>query len=313
VIVSYGQNVLTDDMINQVNSTPKEGIFSIAETVKFDKQILRADEIVFAPNSTLELTNMDYDWIILIADKIKFTAPLKKATIKRGFEIYASDGDKGEQGLNGNNGSGTGSNGTNGQDGKKGGKGNTKQLPNIYIVTNQVTSQKSNLAPDYINLKLILPGIDGGRGGIGGEGGDGGNGTKGVKGANGVVDCRRGGGDGGNGGNAGKGGQGGDSGNGGDGANIVFIGTDSALEVLSYSIIINTGGDSGIPGRPGQVGFSGNGGAGGDGTFYCSGGDAGRKGLIPNPKNNGIGQLGEEGSKGKIDKVLISKYINLQF
>ena len=314
--ISYGQNKLTNEMIDKINATEKQSIYSIAETVKFDKQILRADEIVFAPNSVLELTNMDFEYIILVADKIKFTAPLKKATIKRSFEVFAEsgkDGSNGSNGTNGTTGGKNGSDGTSGGVGEKGEKGKTKELPKIYIITNQVTSQASEQAPDYINLKLLFPGIDGGNGGGGGRGGQGGNGGDGRKSSSGLVDCKRGGGDGGNGGQAGKGGQGGDAGDGGSGADIIFIGSESALEVLSYSVIINTGGDSGIPGQGGAVGFPGFGGGPGAGSVHCHGGDTGSKGGIPDPSNEGIGNVGLEGQKGTVEKYKLTEFPTITF
>jgi len=312
----YGQNQLTEEMIKKINLTDKQGIYSVAEVVKFDQQVLRADELVFSPNSVLELTNLDYDYILIVANKIKFTAPLKKATIKRAFDVFAengTDGNLGSNGVSGTTGGKNGSDGTNGGIGQKGGKGKTKQLPKIYIITNEVTSQASNQALDYINLKLLFPGIDGGSGGNGGRGGNGGNGGNGRKSSSGAFDCKRGGGDGGNGGLAGKGGQGGDGGDGGNGADIFFIASDSAMEILSYSVVINTGGDSVAAGLPGAIGFPGFGGGAGAGSIHCSGGDSGANGKNPVPLNEGNGQSGKEGAKGKIEKFNISNVEGLHF
>ena len=314
--VSHGQNALTDEMINKINLAEKQDIFSVAETVKFDGQILKADEIVFAPNSVLELTNLEYPWIIIIADKIKFTAPLKKAIIRRNFDVFAASGVRGSQGANGSNGTRSGRHGTTGgagESGEKGGAGETKQLPKVYIVTNSVIGQESEQAPDFINLKLIFPGVDGGNGGTGGIGGNGGRGGNGRDGSDGPFDCRSGAGDGGNGGIAGKGGQGGDAGNGGNGSDIIFIGSEQALEVLSYSIIINTGGDGGIKGQPGISGSPGSGGNRGNSSTHCGWGDRGKQGAYPSPKDNGYGKEGAEGEKGKVNKYLISEYSNIAF
>lgn len=313
---SYGQNKLTAEMIDKINTTEKQSIYSIAETVKFDKQVLRADEIVFAPESILELTNLNVEYIVIIADKIKFTAPLKKATIKRSSEVFADNGIEGTLGSNGSDGTTNGRHGTKGADGgagSKGTKGETKKLPKIYIVTNMVTSQASEQAPDFINLKLLFSGIDGGNGGRGGSGGDGGNGGNGRKGSDGPFHCKSGPGDGGNGGNTGKGGQGGDAGDGGNGANIIFIGSQAALEVLSYSVIINTGGDTGIAGRPGANGSPGSGGTGGAGSSFCHGGSSGKKGNITDPANEGSGVNGKEGAKGTVEKFDISEFTGLIF
>lgn len=176
-----------------------------------------------------------------------------------------------------------------------------------------MTSQESEQSPDYINLKLLFLGIDGGNGGRGENGGDGGNGGNGKRSSDGPLHCRRGGGDGGNGGLSGKGGQGGDGGNGGNGADIIFIGSESALDVLSYSIILNTGGGSGTLGRPGALGLPGRGGAAGSGSTFCHGGDRGRDGGSPIPTNEGTGQLGKDGEKGKVDRYKISELQGIIF
>lgn len=302
-------NEISSSIISQINSATKQSIYSVADTVKFNGQVIKADEIVFAPNSVLELTNLKQEWVAIVADKIKFTAPLKKATIKRSFDVYAKNGSRGSQGGNGANGGRSGrhgSSGVPGQPGGKGGNGQTLKLPTLYIIANEVLSQKSSTAPDYINLKLIFPGLDGGNGGTGGIGGKGGNGGNGRKGSDGVIDCRSGAGDGGTGGTAGKGGQGGNAGDGGDGANIVFVGSTEALEILSYSIIINTGGDTGIAGQGGSAGSPGAGGNRGNSSTHCGWGDNGRDGGYPSPRNLGNGSLGKEGNKGTVDKIDIS-------
>jgi hypothetical protein len=300
---------LSNSIISKINSTTKQSIYSVADTVRFDGQVIRADEIVFAPNSVLEISNLNQDWVAIVADKIKFTAPLKKATIKRSFDSYATNGSRGSQAGNGANGKSSGRHGSSGGAGKtggKGGNGQTLKLPTLYIITNEVLSQKSSTAPDYINLKLIFPGLDGGNGGTGGIGGKGGNGGSGRKGSDGLVDCKSGAGDGGTGGTAGKGGQGGNAGNGGQGGNIVFVGSTEALEVLSYSIIINTGGDTGIAGQGGSAGSPGAGGNRGNSSRSCGWGDNGSDGVYPSPRNLGNGGLGSEGKKGTVDKIDIS-------
>jgi len=307
---------LSNAIISKINSTPKQSIYSVADTVKFNGQVIKADEIVFAPNSVLEISNLNQEWVAIVADKIKFTAPLKKATIKRSFDIFASNGSRGLPGGDGANGGSSGRHGHSGHEGQPGGTGGmgkTMQLPTLYIITNEVLSQKSSTAPDYINLKLIFPGLDGGNGGTGGIGGRGGNGGHGRDGSDGVFDCRSGAGDGGIGGTAGKGGQGGDAGNGGDGANIVFVGSTEALEVLSYSIIINTGGDAGIPGQGGSAGSPGAGGRRGGSSTHCGWGDNGNDGGYPSPRSLGSGNKGSEGKKGAVDKLNISnaKGINI--
>ncbi|MGD9717304.1 MAG: hypothetical protein AB7U26_09545 [Sulfuricurvum sp.] len=317
IVMSHGlmAETIPDDVVSTINSIQKQSIYSIADTVKFDGQIIKADEVVFGPDSVLEFTNLKQDWIAIVADKIKFTAPLKKATIKRSFDVFSVDGQRGSTGRNGINGRTHhrhGTNGGNGGDGGQGGKGGSTKLPTLYIIANSILSQASSTAPDYINLKLIFPGIDGGKGGNGGIGGKGGNGGNGRDGSDGFLSCRSGAGNGGTGGLAGKGGKGGDGGNGGNGAKIVFVGDQSVLDVLSYSIVINTGGDSGIPGQAGSVGVPGIGGQRGHSSHHCGWGQNGLTGEYPNPNNLGVGNLGRSGDKGSVEKIELSKVNGLK-
>ena len=306
------QETLRNEVISKVNDTEKRELFSVAEIVKFDDQILRTDQLVFSSNSILEFTNLSYPWIAIVADSIKFAAPLKKATIRRKLDIIADNGKNGKNGDNGINGGRPygrhGHRGGNGFQGQNGGTGETINLPDIYIITRGIKSQESNQTPDYINLKLIFPGIDGGRGGLGGDGGSGGYGGDGRKARSNPIHCESGGGNGGTGGDAGLGGKGGNGGNGGNGSNIYFLGNSETLDVLSYATIVNTGGDGGLYGSPGRVGRPGKGGSMGGGEGHCGGGKTGVIGSIPNPNNLGIGSLGNDGQKGSVIQYKIDDF-----
>lgn len=311
IFILSSQETLPNEVIIKVNDTEKRDLFTVADVVKFDKQILRTNQLVFSSNSTLELSNTTFPWIAIIADSIKFAAPLKKATIRRNLNIIAKKGGTGKKAANGNNGGRSGRHGHrggNGFNGEQGDSGETLNLPDIYIITNGITSQQSNQAPDYINLKLIFPGIDGGRGGNGGNGGNGGKGGNGRKGSDGPGHCRSGGGNGGQGGNAGLGGQGGNGGTGGNGANIYLVGNNNTLDILSYATIINTGGEGGLYGRPGLAGTPGLGGGMGRGSTFCGGGRSGVNGIIPNPDNLGIGSIGNDGQKGSVIQYKIDDF-----
>lgn len=308
IITANIDEALPKEVLDAINNeTDITTVFSVGTNEHFNGQIIRSNEIVFSENAHLIIDNIDFPWIVIIADKIKFQNPNKtaKITFAKANLTTPNQASKGDNGGNASGRSGRhGNPGGHGQSGKTGYKGITKQLPHIYIITKELTSPSGT--PAFAPLAILGNGIQGGQGGQGGNGGNGGNGYSGLKAAPGIPDCRRGGGNGGNGGNAGKGGKGGDGGDGGNGVSLTVISTSTVNNSFSYVQLLNTGGFGGPGGVPGNHGGIGSGGEKGRGKGNCGGGSGGSNGKIPSPRNLGYGNEGKVGNKGKFVLVTAS-------
>jgi hypothetical protein len=279
IITANIDEALPKEVLDAINNeTDITTVFSVGTNEHFNGQIIRSNEIVFSENAHLIIDNIDFPWIVIIADKIKFQNPNKtaKITFAKANLTTPNQASKGDNGGNASGRSGRhGNPGGHGQSGKTGYKGITKQLPHIYIITKELTSPSGT--PAFAPLAILGNGIQGGQGGQGG-----------------------------NGGNARKGGKGGDGGDGGNGVSLTVISTSTVNNSFSYVQLLNTGGFGGPGGVPGNHGGIGSGGEKGRGKGNCGGGSGGSNGKIPSPRNLGYGNEGKVGNKGKFVLVTAS-------
>ncbi|WP_315755832.1 MULTISPECIES: hypothetical protein [unclassified Bradyrhizobium] len=301
---------LPPDIAAAIKAAPlTQTLIPISGEEKFAQQIIKADEISFAAGAKLTLTGLNYPYIVVAAQRIKFANPDTYSIIQRDPQAVAAVGSDGPAGPNGADNPGeTNRTGNPGYPGGPGGPavaGQTRQLPDVYLVAGELSDPKGPIPAGLLNLVLLFRGIDGGDGGTGGKGGNGGRAGNGKEGATSLFDCKEGGGPGGTGGAAGPGGRGGDAGAGGQGADLVFVTTRPAYEVLSYSRINNVGGRAGLPGRGGSPGNPGPGGKGAPANGWCKGTGGGSPGNFPSPANLGFGNPSPDGAKGTVTAVIL--------
>lgn len=283
-------------------------IYPVTGAERFTGQILKADEIVFAPGASLTLTATERPWIVIVAKKWKFADVAQWVKIA----ATAAPAAAGAQGARGSNGADNwgetgrhGNPGYPGAPGGTGGRGATVRLPRIYLVGGEFTSPDGAPLPGALRLALSFAGVPGGAGGIGGAGGNGGHGGNGKEGATGPFDCHEGPGPGGDGGAAGRGGAGGDGGTGGNGADLVYVSLAEGIEQLSYARVINTEGYGGSGGRAGRVGSPGGAGSGAGRNGWCGSSGPGSAGAYPSPADGGPGRDGDDGHKGSVTAITV--------
>ncbi|MGZ0703535.1 hypothetical protein [Pseudomonas piscis] len=290
-------------------------IYPVSGEESFTGQILKADELVFQQDSRLVLKSLEAPWIVIAAKKWKFLKPNSPTKIERDRYVSVQNGADGDTGPNGANGTGEvnrqGNPGAPGLPGGPGTDGESKNLPVIYLIAGEISSPDGEPKPGFINLNLIVRGINSGSGGKGGLGGNGGKGAPGKEGATSAFDCKEGPGRGGRGGNAGQGGQGGQGGNGGNGADIVIVSTQAGLELFSYANIVNAGGQGGSAGVPGRVGVYGAGGRAAGSNGWCKPGQPGAVGEYPDPISLGTRGDGAEGAKGSVTAIQVTDVSDL--
>lgn len=301
---------LPPDVLEAIKkATDVKKIFPVNPNEKFAGQVLRADEIVFAPGATLTLTNLNVPFIVIAAKRWKFADATVTTKIERDPSVRPQPGADGGVGNNGANGQGEvnrrGNDGGAGTVGGLGGDGESKVMPHIYLVSGDMTTPKGEPLPGFLRLTLLALGIDGGNGGSGGKGGSGGQGARGKEGATSGFDCKEGPGQGGTGGVAGQGGQGGKGGSATDGAEITVVGTKPVTELFSYARIFNDGGYGGRAGRPGAPGQVGRGGSNAPGNGWCKSGQPGDAGGYPEPIDQGSRGPGKDGIKGETTLITV--------
>jgi len=305
---NLGKAVPPDVLEAIKKATAVTKIFPVNPGEKFSGQVLKADEIVFAPGATLTLTNLNVPFIVIAAKRWKFADAAVTTKIERDPTVKSLAGSDGGAGGNGADGQGEvnrrGNDGGAGAPGQSGGDGETKSIPHIYLVAGDLTTPKGEPLPGFLRLTLVALGIDGGNGGTGGKGGNGGRGARGKEGATSAFDCKEGPGQGGTGGPAGQGGQGGRGGNATDGSEITVVGTKAVTELFSYARIFNDGGFGGRAGRPGAPGQVGRGGGQAPSNGWCKSGQPGDAGGYPEPLDQGTRGPGKDGAKG--DTTLIT-------
>ncbi|WP_180264652.1 hypothetical protein [Klebsiella variicola] len=306
-VKNLGEAIPSDVLQALKNATDVKKVFPVNPGERFDEQILKADEIIFAPGATLTITDTNAPFIVISAKRWKFADAGVTSQIKIAA-TQASKGAKGDNGENGSDGKGEvnrrGNDGAPGLPGKPGRNGESLSQPHIYLIAGEITSPNGEPLPGFLRLTILSSGSNGGDGGTGGKGGDGGTGAPGKKGATAAFDCSSGPGKGGTGGNAGQGGQGGNGGDGSNGSDITIVGTRSVNELFSYARIFNEGGFGGRPGRPGQPGKIGKGGLQASPNGWCKSGNPGDPGGYPEIEDLGYGEAGKDGNKG--DVILIT-------
>jgi hypothetical protein len=314
--VSYGQQAiptgtLPPEIANAIKSAPlTQTLIPVSGEERFSQQIIKADEITFSEGARMTLTNLDYPYVVVAAQRMKFSSPQAFSIIQRDpTRLTAGDGSPGAPGVRGADHPGetnrTGNPGYPGGPGGPGKAGAAKQIPDVYVVVGELLDPRGPIPPGILNLVLLFRGLDGGDGGTGGKGGSGGNAGNGKEGATSLFDCKEGGGPGGTGGTAGAGGKGGDAGNGGNGADLIFVTTRPGYDVLSFSRINNVGGRAGLPGRPGETGAPGAGGRGAGSNGFCKSTRDGSPGGFPSPIDLGSGNPGADGQKGSVTAVIL--------
>lgn len=306
---SAGDAIPADVIRAIADATETTTIFPVNPGEVFGGQVLKADEIVFAPGATLTLTHADAPFIVIAAKRWKFADAAINTKIEVDRTTVAGAGANGGPGGNGADGDGEvnrrGNDGAAGGPGQAGGDGESKSIPHIYLVAGELTSPEGEPLPGYLRLTLLALGKDGGDGGAGGKGGNGGRGAPGKEGADSLVDCKEGPGPGGTGGAAGQGGQGGRGGNATDGADITIVATSAVNELFSYARIFNEGGFGGRQGRPGIPGQVGAGGRPAPRNGWCGAGRPGDAGDYPNPPDLGTRGAGNDGGKGATTLITV--------
>lgn len=294
-------------VITAIKNAPNQGVFNVTGSVAFAGNILKCDDIVFSPQSTLELSALGtaVDFVAVVARRFRFAAPDLTTVIQRPPSLNAAAGSKGAGGPRGGNGPHDDAHGYPGGTGGPGGPGSTIQFPKLYVLGEEVLKQPSTPI-EWLNLYFMITGVDGGDGGTGGTGGAGGDGASGHSGSDSCCDCRRGPGDGGNGGEGGPGGIGGPGAPGGNGVELIYGGPSAFLDLILYSKVFNQGGAGGRGGRGGSGGTGGGGGPRGSNTFYCKGGSPGRSG-----RDGGTGPRGQDGADGAKGRTDISPLASL--
>ena len=295
------------NVLAAVKAAPTLDLFPVTGTELFSGQVLKTRVLQFDSGAVLRLTRLDAPFLIICARQIFLRGQAPHGTITREMSVVPRGGTPGAVGANGKNGVPAqqpkaggppqqGMAGGNGAAGSAGGPGQAGQLPPLYLFAEQMLGHPH--APvEWLDLWLLMPGIDGGAGGPGGNGGNGGDGGPGGPG-----------GQGGNGGVGGPGGAGGAGGNGSDGGQLIYAGPKAALEQMSWIKVVNTGGlggQGGPHGRGGIGGFGGPPGPGGVSGPPGPGGVPGMPGIRGNMGIDGVdGPSGQPGRKASVSLVL---------
>ena len=287
-------------------------VYPVSGDHVFSDSILKTQDLVFQPNSNLILENLSEEYLIIVANRIKFVRPQDGHYRVSRRNIVLPNGTDGVNGIDGADSphAPKGHNGTRGGSGGNGGDGDdgrSMDLPTLYIVANEVLLEgESNETP--IKISFIYNGINGSNGGNGGGGGKGGKGGDGGEASQQALrlKCIHEPRDGGPGGYAGIGGAPGNGGDGANGGNIVFVGPQAMIEKFSFSRFeIN----SGMPGNGGTRGRDGAGGAGGQHGHrkgFCQRDSAdGSSGSVPPNPHSYRGQTGKNGSRGRVHMIAI--------
>lgn len=297
------------ELVEAIANAPGTTVFPVDGVTRYGKAILKANELVLQPGSTLEFTDLGAEQHIIIVGKLKLARHPERApvyTIRRaappaakapaGKPARAAAGASPTGHLHGRHGipGGAGATGAAGQ------VGATPHMPSrLVLIVGSVEIQPGEARP--VRLQFVLPGADGGPGGTGGDGGNGGNGYAGKGGDSTVLRCNHQPGNGGDGGRGGTGGVGGRGGAGGAGADVLILGPPEARDLLAYSTFQVT------PGKPGAGGPGGNPGAGGRGgrPGHRRGLCTHRPGAGRNAPAGGRGAAGARGAPGRDGEVLM--------
>ncbi|XUM23110.1 hypothetical protein ACRAVF_06765 [Bradyrhizobium oligotrophicum S58] len=165
---------LPPDIAAAIKAAPlTQTLIPISGEEKFAQQIIKADEISFAAGAKLTLTGLNYPYIVVAAQRIKFANPDTYSIIQRDPQAVAAVGSDGPAGPNGADNPGeTNRTGNPGYPGGPGGPavaGQTRQLPDVYLVAGELSDPKGPIPAGLLNLVLLFRGIDGGDGGTGGK------------------------------------------------------------------------------------------------------------------------------------------------
>src|SRR5258708_22696037 len=167
------------------------GLFPVTGTESFSGQCLKTKILQFDSDATLRLTRMDLAFLVICARQILLRAPAVRAVITRDFGVSAISVAAGATGTSGANGAARGANGTDGAHGSAGSAGQTIQLPQIYLLVEDILVHPYGPV-EWFDLSIVVPGVDGAPGGTGGNGGNGGAGAPGVIGDGGGIRARQG-------------------------------------------------------------------------------------------------------------------------
>lgn len=231
-------------------------------------QVVKADMIVFQGDSTLEFTNLNYPFVVIETDRLRFQAPYDVATITRLRNVPAA------------------------------GPGQTITMPKLIIRAKKV--EAVGYTQDYQNFKVVIDmsGVKGSDGHQGAQGPQGPAGADGRNGSDGPAYCKSGAGDGKDGGQGGPGYPGQNGGNGSNGGDVELISDSAGISLLTLADIRNRGGEGGKGGPGGPGGAGGPGGSGGKKSHFCGRGEKGRQG--PTGPTGPRGKDGQRGTAGTI-------------
>ena len=268
---------------------PVEGVLTV------DRPLLFLETLKFEDGATLELPS-GYERVFLMSKEVRINGPELKATIRyadreptHGDDAPAREGVP--AGIPGR--SGSPDTGRQGADGLPGGDGDTRRLPTLWIVADDLQIRKHPDHPfAFPDIRIDADGIVGGNGGTGGTGQQGGPGQAERNHRDGFVDCREGprrGGYGGRGGAYGPGGAGADGGPGGD---IVFVVSSDFAEHVKDMRLVARGGLPGVGGLNGRPGPGGRQGRHGSTSSKCSSYGGSQRGP------GAVGQAAEPNSRG---------------
>ncbi len=312
---------LPDAQVEAIRSAPMEGgetgVFEVIGTTVFTGHILKANAILFRPNSTLVLDAWTNSPLIVVARKLLFqnVNQLHLIRFPNGLKpAPGHPGPDGQRGLDGEYRGADGGNGTPGGPAAHGGNCSIAKMPTIYIGCHEIAGSGDNTRdepPLFTWLNLMFRGQDGGDGGPGGRGGGGGNGVKGDDAVDNGVWCAFPGGDGGRGGNGGRGGRGGNGTPAAHGSDVIYFATTrTVLNSLALSRLDNRGGAGGASGAAGIPGAPGQGAPGGNGSLHCKGGHGGGDGGSTGSEGPGLpGKDGQSGSISLIEHDVLSLFV----
>jgi hypothetical protein len=293
-------NDIPSNVLAAIQAAAACDLYAVTGTENYDSTILKTGELQFDSGAMLQLTQVDAPFLVICARQVLFRGAQPKATITCAMNATALAGNPGKVGTQGQRGGPNGELGADGGPGAPGTPGQSRALPIIYFLTEQLVAQPG-VPVNWTDFCLSVGGIDGGAGGPGGNGGDGGAGGPGRAGKDGLLSCEVSATSGGIGGRGGTGGPGGPGGNGSDGASLVYVGPDAALAQMSFVKVINTGGNPGVGGTRGRGGTGGQGGPSGAGTNFCVPSNPGYNG--PNGVDGADGVSGQAGQKGTISLI----------
>ena len=168
------------DLLRDIHRSKEYEIYPVADRQVFSERVLKTNEIVFQPGGNLTFSSIDGDYLVLIANKIKFSGTSNSDVymISRSMGFSLENGKDPNSGGNGDSPCCNGMHGGHGDTGGQGEDGKHQNVPDLYVFANEIVWEAEN-AVGKIRTTFVFPGLNGGNGGHGGRGGNGGKGAAG--------------------------------------------------------------------------------------------------------------------------------------